>query len=385
MILFLTYRMKKGFGVDLVVANIVRHLRKLNISSVVGCIDLDSHYDDLEIIRVPPSVAIVKMIAKKMGVTTIIAHTSPFFEILPDLAQHFKVYAWEHGNPTPQLTSNPRESKILKENKLKNVYPRVHGVVAISRFVAKDIKWPRATVVYSGCEHMPALLSKTRKEVYAKRTMKVGALMRLGKEETEYKGNHLLIDFFEKIRKKQIDVEFHLMGRGTSEFAQRFIDRGFKVHLNASDTERNSYLREMDIFFSPSLWEGFNLPLVEAQAVGTMGLALNIAAHPEVTPFAVKDIPAAVALVASCLRDPNKLLRNSRLSYNFVRKKFSWETTAIFIRDNCISSVASSQQPQNLGVFLKILCLILAAIFVIRQYGLLLIMRQAVRRYLFRR
>ena len=48
----------------------------------------------------------------------------------------------------------------------------------------------------------------------------------------------------------------------------RFRARGLTVHLNAGDAARDRYLHELDVFVTCSRWEGFNLPLLEAQAQG---------------------------------------------------------------------------------------------------------------------
>ena len=82
------------------------------------------------------------------------------------------------------------------------------------------------------------------------------------------------------------------------------------------------------MFISCSLWEGFNLPVAEAQAVGTMSIAFDTGAHPEVTPFIVSDVDEAATLIAACHRDRTRLLELSRSSHQFVRSRFAWEHTA---------------------------------------------------------
>jgi len=375
--------MKKGFGVDLVVANLALGLKEKGVSVLIGCLDLDSHYQDLNVCRIPPIVSIIKRVARQFHIDTIIAHTSPYYELLPDLAKEFKVLIWEYGDTTPALRKDGAIFQSIKDHKVSHVYPYVHDVVAISKFIARDNSWPQAKVVYLGCDHVPNPGAKKSSAFAPKRKKKVGALMRLGPGEAEYKGNHLLIELFEHLSQKN-DIEFHVMGRGTEEFAEQFASRGMKTHLNASDAERDAYLRELDIFVSTSLWEGFNLPLVEAQAAGTMAIALNLAAHPEVTPFTVKNIAEMSELIQKNLRSTRLLATNSKRCFTFVRKKFRWIDSANFIRDHYGQSLQRQASAPRLRSFQSILYLALSGLYVIRKNGFLKIFKQAFRRYVLR-
>jgi glycosyltransferase involved in cell wall biosynthesis len=83
-------------------------------------------------------------------------------------------------------------------------------------------------------------------------------------------------------------------------------------------------LRNLDVCFTPSLWEGFNLPLVEAQAAGTLGVAFDTGAHPEVTPMLFSDMRELLAAIERYADDRHLLWSHSKLCYHFVRDRFSW-------------------------------------------------------------
>jgi hypothetical protein len=80
---------------------------------------------------------------------------------------------------------------------------------------------------------------------------------------------------------------------------------------------------ESDALVSFSQWELFNLPLAEAGFARTPALALNVCAHPEVTPFVFDSYEA--------IRD--YLLQSTRLSFRsdgekmhaYVSGRFRWE------------------------------------------------------------
>jgi hypothetical protein len=118
------------------------------------------------------------------------------------------------------------------------------------------------------------------------------------------------------------------MGRGTHADAADFEREGIQVHLNATNVEKQKYLRELDIFVSLSFWEGFNLPLVEAEAIGTVGLALRLGAHPEVTPFVFDNLEDVQKFIVLCGKDRGALFERSAEAYQYVRTRFTWSKAA---------------------------------------------------------
>jgi len=48
------------------------------------------------------------------------------------------------------------------------------------------------------------------------------------------------------------------------------------------DEELQEFYSACDVYVSASLWEGFNLPLAEAQACGKPVVAFDLCSHPEV-------------------------------------------------------------------------------------------------------
>jgi hypothetical protein len=60
-----------------------------------------------------------------------------------------------------------------------------------------------------------------------------------------------------------------------------------------------------------------------------MSFAFDTGAHPEMSPFIISSMDEAVALIKQISSDRNLLLKNSLLSYHFVRNKFYWKESAI--------------------------------------------------------
>ena len=329
-VLFLTYRMQLGYGVDVVVHHLALELAKRGYRSTIACLEAEPGFEGVDVVRIRATAGAVRRLAEKLQPVAIVAHTSPFFELLPELAE-YPCWAWEHGDPTPSFFErDAAERQRIKERKVAACYDRVAGVIAISDFIRHDIDWLHAHVIYNGCNHAPSLGPKPQAERAERQgaPLRVGTLMRLGAGEARYKGNDLYRQLVDTMRHRDPQVRFFAMGRGTAKDCVAFERAGIETHLNASAEEKWRYLRGLDVFISPSLWEGFNLPLVEAQALGTVGLALDTGAHPEVTPFVASAVEEWETLLIAYANDRGLLHRHSDLSYRFVRERFSWGEAA---------------------------------------------------------
>jgi glycosyltransferase involved in cell wall biosynthesis len=251
--------------------------------------------------------------------------TSPYFELLPELDDSLVTWAWEHGDPTPDLFgSDVEERKRIVRNKQQHVYPRVDRVIAISQFIQYDIRWPGAEIVYNGCDHLPFEAPAPNLD----RPLRVGALARMGRGETFYKGVAQFNDLAQRLRDRSDRIQFEIMGRGTTEDCAQFRNTGVAVHLNATDAQRSEYLAGLDIFVSTSLWEGFNLPLVEAQMSGALAAALDVGAHPEVTPFVFSSLSELERFIRAMEAERGQLHRWAVAAQRLCRRRFSWDAAA---------------------------------------------------------
>ena len=299
-VLFLSSVMLRGYGVSVVAHEIAARIGPYGWDMVVGCMLSDDTYRCEGVVELAADPNAVATFCRENGIEAVVAQTTPYFEILPALASEFPTIVFEHGDPSPHFfDQDGEERQRIRINKIENVYPSVSKVLASSHFLRHDIEWLSAAVVPLGCDHVPDLGPKdlTMTAHRLARPLRVGTLMRLGEGESKYKGVDLFADLVEKSRGRD-GIEFAIMGRGTDADRDRWESLGVEVHLNATDEERSVYLRDLDVLVSPSMWEGFNLPLVEAQASGTVGVAFDIGAHPETTPF-----------LASSLDDLTLLLR----------------------------------------------------------------------------
>ena len=330
-IMFLTHMMSMGFGVSVVVHELCKALTAIGHSVCVGTLQSDYKINNVQTYIVGPDSEKIRNIAVYNNVDVIIAHTSPYFEILPALKNWFECWVWEHGDPSPDFFTDDKEDrKNIIQNKQLNVYPNINGIITISKFVSHDTGCIKSEIVYNGCDHMEDFGKKSENEIDLsfKNPLKIGTLMRLGQGEALYKGNELFLKLCGKLKTVGINAEFCIMGRGERQDALAFSDNGFTVHLNASDEERAKYLRELDIFISPSLWEGFNLPIAEAMRSGTLTAVFDVGAHPEVCPFIFSGVDEMVTFILFQNQNRELLRQNSERCYDYVNRKFSWEQAA---------------------------------------------------------
>ena len=329
-LLFLAVRMKMGFGVSVAIHEVAERLSRRGHSVTIGCLDADASVDQsYKVVRLDGNLeASVLALADASQADAVVAHTSPFFELLPVIRHGYRTWAWEYGDPTPQLfAQDGRRRERIQRYKMEFCYPVVDGVIAISEFIRRDIEWPAAHVLPLGCDHAPDTGSKGLRDVNfsSERPLRVGALMRLGPGEANYKGAALSLSLVDALRRSGVAMEFCIMGRGEEADAEAFRTAGWHVTLNASDQEKWEYLRGLDVFVSSSLWEGFDLPLVEAQAVGTLGLAFDTGAHPETCPLLFSSASEMGRFLVELAQDRSLVLRHSIAAHRFVRSRFQWD------------------------------------------------------------
>lgn len=330
--MFLTHRISMGFGVSVVVHELSTVLASIGHNICICTLQADYEIPGVQIYVSDPDHNQIRDIAMSMNIDVIVAHTSPFFEVLPALMGQFSCWAWEHGDPSPDFfEQDAEERRRIIVNKQLNVYPHISGVIVSSRFLMYDIGWLASQVIHLACDHTGDLGKKTFMDInFSTETpLKIGTLMRLGEGEALYKGGTYFLELCEELKKNHINAEYFILGRGTRADAKMYKEKGFQIIRNASDEERSQYLRNLDVFISPSQWEGFNLPVTEAMKSGTLSMVFDVGAHPEVCPFLFSNIHEMVSLIARYAMDRKILLEHSVACYNFVNKKFEWEKTVL--------------------------------------------------------
>jgi glycosyltransferase involved in cell wall biosynthesis len=374
-VLFLSKFMKKGYGVSEVIQHLSEHLVELGWECEVIAEEADSHFDITTTVIGPNIITLQEKIFE-LNPDVICAHTSPYIEILPYLNFDGKSVVYEHGEPSPEFFEQDRfERERIKSNKRAS-YSRVSGVIAISNFIAFDIGWPDAFRIYNGCDHIKDFGEKPQVIGRKNAELKIGILSRLGEGESRYKNTDLA---FELVKMNNIKVS--IMGKGTEFDSKRFKQAGIEVILNADDSERETFLRGIDILVSPSLWEGFNLPVIEAQAAGTLAIAFDTGSHPEVTPFIASNLIDMKRVISNWEADRQLMHEQSVSTYKFARSNFSWRQSAIrfdqFVNELKKGTVSNSAYQPTFATTERVVTKVLR---IYHQFGLRFTVKKILRR-----
>jgi len=110
---------------------------------------------------------------------------------------------------------------------------------------------------------------------------------------------------------------------------------GKDVHFvpNASDHMIAALMSRSDVFVSASRWEGFGMPLVEAQASGLPCVAYAVWSHPEVVAdrellAREGDVEGLAERVIGLLQEESRWQAASAASLRFVKEKFAGDRIA---------------------------------------------------------
>ena len=163
-----------------------------------------------------------------------------------------------------------------------------------------------------------------------------------------------VIDAFE-ILKEKYNIPHSLVlagnpGYGWEKIRFKIFESRFKNDIKlkgfVNDSEKYNLLKNADVFLFPSFYEGFGLPILEAQSLGTPVVTSNVSSIPEVTAcchFSL-DVGSSDYKCSALLVDPKsseeiakatyKLISDEKFRNNMINmgfenvKRFSWEKCA---------------------------------------------------------
>lgn len=196
-------------------------------------------------------------------------------------------------------------------------------------FCVKNKLYPKnkIDVIYN----VPGFQIKEQIPISKRDTMSAINVARLHKQ----KGQEYLIAAFKILKDRGIDCLLSIYGVGKEkQNLERVIKNNCltNVLLKGQSDEIANKLRENSFFIASSLWEGFNMAMVEALSVGLPVIATNIPPHVEILtqfgdyPFLVDpEDPCQIADKVEMIvnMDSNEYLKFSKLAIN-LSKKFSY-------------------------------------------------------------
>ncbi len=119
-----------------------------------------------------------------------------------------------------------------------------------------------------------------------------------------------------------LNVELIILGKYEEKYEKMLLEYNinFNYISNLNSEEMKELYKVVDILVFPSLFEGFGMPIIEAQAMGTLVLTSNISSMPEVAgdgallvnPYSVEDIKDGIV----------KLIEDSSYRSNLIENGF---------------------------------------------------------------
>jgi GT2 family glycosyltransferase/glycosyltransferase involved in cell wall biosynthesis len=254
-------------------------------------------------------------LALDLEVDVIVAHTPPFFNVARWTGTFPPVISYDYGEPPPDLF--PDAAARQEINDVKNMdLARSTAVYAISQAVADEaLAEPRGVLPLANSHlgrwdaNAEAQREVVRaREGWADNRFVVLNVCRFGEGERRYKG----VDTFATLRSvlyaRDPDLAertvFVLCGKGTEEDVAIMREAGLEVRANVTDEEMGGLYAAADAYANFSLWEGYNLGIGQALAMGLPVIASDIPAHRAFGVPVCRNAEEAAGLLAKVAAQP---------------------------------------------------------------------------------
>ncbi len=218
---------------------------------------------------------------------------------------------------------------------------RADAVVTVSEFSKQEIKKhlgvpeQKITVTAEGPRDGPALRPSSGKAVAEQYGVGLPYLMAFGSASGNKNLGRLVRAFAQVCA--EVPHTLLLAGRGHSAALQAEIEalglvRRVAISGYLPDSDVMPLLAGADLFVFPSLYEGFGLPVLEAQRAGTAVACSSAASLPEVAGdgaefFCPESVEEMGQVILRCLRDPDRRAALAERGWANVAR-FSWAQTA---------------------------------------------------------
>ncbi len=348
-IAFLTERMRLGFGTDLCIHELARRLAQRFTVKVFACVDDGTYRNQgYEIIRYRTPHTYQNLdferhvLAKADSLRAhqldlLIPATFPFFGVPSRLGIPGIMYDM---GVVPSRGLRFEHRLLVEYMRVTNAYWqwRAAAVVTLSQFLVRTffpVGRRKTHVVQCGADHIfTGQRLPSREELRRAHGIPLDEVVFafVGRLDlgTPYKGVGELVENFQRVRLQNDKVRLMMRGFGTIHEEARFRFQGVDAKAAVPVSELQATLQMCDVFITATRWEGFNLPLVEAQAMGRPVIAYALGAHPEVVGpggFLVHTQDEFVARMEQLAQDP-QLRATMGTAAGAWATRFTWDRAA---------------------------------------------------------
>ncbi|MCK9379411.1 MAG: glycosyltransferase [Candidatus Moranbacteria bacterium] len=369
---FLTERMLRGFGVDVVIDRTAKELVKNGFEVTVFCINTDGTYKnkDYKIIQICSGLhhnqfktersarKALKRLNCETDIDIWIAETYPFF--LATRIMDKPVIVVDHGVVLTKGLHFLRRIIFAYIKFMQNYLYFTHAakVVNISRFtqsLTPKLLRKNQTVIYNGADNYKYPSDDEITEFRKKHGIKADDFVllyvgRINPKNQPYKGTRELVESFRYIKKKHPKVKLIIAGFGDENDRKWLESEGVIPFICADDNTLALLYSVTNCYATASKWEGFNLPLVEAAHFSVPCVAYNAGAHREVVDeksgFLVNSRKEFVTRIDEIVADKEKrqiMARNAKENAS----RFLWSKAGLEYKQ-IIKEIFSSEK-QNLN------------------------------------
>lgn len=354
-ITFLTDRMITGHGVDLVVDRIADGLSKKGYFCEVYANHVDETFANrksYKIYKLPPVGLAnfyvleqrVKKFAKFFNIRNtdlFITQSYPFHSLIPQLKKPSIVV--DHGVVLTSGMSLKRRIfyKYLQLTQNLYYFRKAKKVILVSDFLLKQLPsyiQKKSTFIYNGIDHYSEAKFTDREVKDFRQSLRLDdedVLMlyvgRLNLTNQPYKGLAELVGIFQKANFENPKIKLLTVGYGSKNDEELLKNQGVLSLANAGEEIMPLIYSASDLYTTCSYWEGFDLPVGEAQYFGKPVICYNIGAHPEIlldrqTGYIVENPEQFEEKVMELAADKKKRTGMGETAKEFI-KKFYWQNS----------------------------------------------------------
>jgi GT2 family glycosyltransferase len=306
-ILLLSVVYKIGYGVPVVIQQHAKKLVERGYDVVIGGPQAENEMSFPGCERVIlGSAKEAAIYAFTSGVALVVSHTPPFFEVPILIGGHIPVLSYDYGEPAAEFFQDPTRAYLLNVGYQKRAAAALTTTIAtISQSVKDETLNKDARVVGLANSHLPAWSESLRPErahVRAEQGWEdcfvVLTVCRFHENERAYKGLDTIATILRECPylypEQSRPLIWALAGAGTPEDVAQAEDLGFTVFPNVTDAMLADLYKAADAYMGFSKWEGYNLGISQALAMGLPTLGSDIPAHREF------GIPTTNSVLVAC-------------------------------------------------------------------------------------
>jgi glycosyltransferase involved in cell wall biosynthesis len=281
-----------------------------------------------------------RLAAQLRGFDVVYSHQYPmnWLAYLAKRSSGVKYIYYDYGITPPKAFATFTERSYMSVFNHLSIMTasKADAAVSISRYLHEELKKDTgliSEVVYPRIDTSrfhPGIDGSTIRQKYG---MVSGPLVLYVGRISPHKGIHLLIQAFLEVQNQIPEVKLLIAGKHTfASYSRRLKSMSNPSVIFAGyvpDEEMPVYYSACSIYATATLWEGFDLPLAEAQACGKPVAAFNLGPHPEVviegkTGYLSPpgDVHAMAIAIQSLLTNDASRERMGKDAAEFVKEKF---------------------------------------------------------------